>query len=153
MDENLTWRTYLVETESIITLPRSLMPQSDFDALIKDPHTFYIGKKTCLLPFLTIRDNLMIGLSKDKQAASLNEIKKLQRFFKLPNAIKSQHPEVLSPEQLFLVHLIRSLILDKHLVIVNNVELKLSRLFLTALRPALTLLAENYPFKLIFLVN
>lgn len=153
MDEQPILDTYFRNGDAVTILRCSFLHQNDFDSLLKEPDTFYIGKKTCLLPFLTIRDNLMIGLPKEKQAAALVEIKKLQHFFKLPNTVKSQHPEVLSPEQLFLIHLIRSLILENHLIIVNCVELKLTRFFISALQPALELLAEQHPFKLIFLVK
>ncbi|MBE9390156.1 hypothetical protein [Vagococcus salmoninarum] len=115
--------------------------QSD---LASEFHNFYyIGANSSLLPFLTVRENLLLGIARKDKKAYLQEIIKWGNYFKLAEAITHQKATAISSETRLLIHLIRGLALHREIIFLNELELDLSLEFTLSLIPSLKKIAKE----------
>lgn len=114
---------------------------------------YYIGQNNALLPFLTIEENLMLGVSKKELATYQNNLKKWRHYFKLKQTIGSLRPDSITPETSLLIHLVRAFSLERELVFIDEVALNLAQEFVNTLIPTLINLANEQQISIIFVTN
>lgn len=114
---------------------------------------YYIGHNNSLLPFLTIEENMMLGISKKDLTSYQNKLKKWGHYFKLKPTIGALRPDGITPETSMLIHLVRAFATERELVFIDEVALDLSYEFVDTLIPTLINLANDQKMSIIFVTN
>lgn len=122
------------------------------DLAKKNPHLakemtsyYYIGNDSSLLPFLSVQENLLLGISRKQKKSYFQNILKWSQYFKLATVVSNQQAASISPETKFLIHLIRGLALQREVIFLNDVELALPLDFLLDLLPSLKKITKETP--------
>lgn len=122
-------------------------------ASLKATDYYYISKDSGLLPFLSIEDNLFIGVTKKEQVTFQKQLIKWTTLFKLTAQLTNTSPNNLSEDMLLLIHLIRALSLDRQLILINALSLDDSLPFIQSLIPSLHRAAAEKGIRIVLIKN
>lgn len=114
---------------------------------------YYIGHNNSLLPFLTIEENMMLGVSKKELTGYQKKLKQWGHYFKLKSTLSSLRPDSITAETCMLIHLVRAFSLERELVFIDEIALGLSHDFVDTLIPTLINLAHDQQLSIIFVTN
>lgn len=101
-----------IDREKIMSFFESLTASTSFFSMETD--------KPFMLPFLTVSENLLLGIPKKEKNQFKKECHDLIQLFKLEESIDTQVAHSLSGEEQFILLLIRGLILKKRIVIFDK---------------------------------
>lgn len=114
---------------------------------------YYIGHDSSFLPFLTVKENMLLGVSKKEIPHYQHQLKEWSHFFKLKDSISQLKPEAISTETNILIHLVRAFALERPLVLIDDTSLDLSQLFMDSLIPTLIHVSRAQQISVIFVTN
>ncbi|WP_314065252.1 hypothetical protein [uncultured Vagococcus sp.] len=114
---------------------------------------YYIGHNNSLLPFLTIEENMMLGIPKKELVSYQNKLEQWGHYFKLKPTIGALRPDGITPETCMLIHLVRAFAMERELVFIDEVALDLSHEFVDTLIPTLINLANDQKMSIIFVTD
>lgn len=76
-----------------------------------------LGKNQPMIPFLTVRENLLLGINRKKQQESLLLIEEHLSLFNLTSSVLSLKAQCVSLTDQTILQLLRAIILEHHLLI------------------------------------
>lgn len=114
---------------------------------------YYIGHDSSLLPFLTIEENMLIGVTKKELAEYQDHLAQWTHYFKLNDNFLGSKPTGIKTETCLLIHLIRAFSLHRELIFIDDLSLNLSQEFVDTLTPTLITLANDLQLSIIFMTN
>lgn len=115
-----------------------------FNSINKKKYYAILGKENIMIPFLTIKDNLVIGLSKKEKEQLKERLPKLLDQFKLSPSSLNKPASDCSLEEQVVFQIVRSLAL-RHIILIfdSTSNQQESNQFLTNLIPVLRTAVKN----------
>lgn len=97
-----------------------------------------MGRKNTMLPFLTVKDNLLLGVSKKDKDSFLIQLNQIIIKFKLNDQCLTQNANQLSEYEQMIFQIVRALILKQNIIIFDTSSTQVdTSLFLINLMPIL----------------
>lgn len=109
--------TLILEDEENVTR-KSVM--NFITSLENNKYYGMVGRENNMIPFLSILDNLLLGISKKQKSIFLNELSDLLDQFKLASLDLNEAAKSLSKNEQLVLQMIRALILKQTIIIFDS---------------------------------
>lgn len=149
----------LLEGKLSIVLERDLINKRNdilafFQSVNASSHISLLGRENNMIPFLTVEDNLFLGLSKKVQKEVAPQLQQAITLFKLKENMLDQVPSKLTGSEQTIFQIIRALFLNQTIIIFDSDSEKHdTSVFLNNLLPILKLYSKNNHTTIVIVSN
>lgn len=156
---NIEFFNSLLEGKLSIVLERDLVNKRNdilafFQTINTSSYISLLGRENNMIPFLTVEDNLFLGLSKKEQKDVAPQIRKAISLFKLKETMLTQTASKLTDSEQTIFQIIRALFLNQTIIIFDSDSDKYDTyIFLNNLLPILKLFSKNKQTTVIIVTN